>query len=117
MDEDVLFKNHQDAGARTRRKRGAIFDYIDTEPEITILVPKNESEMKESRRTTRDIGNSYHIEYQPRHSNHEYFIEVMVVADKRMADYHKEKLHFYIMTLMSHVRIILYRVSVFRLII
>jgi hypothetical protein len=35
----------------------------------------------------------------------EYFIEIMVVADKKMAEYHGEGLYHYILTLMSIVSI------------
>lgn len=34
----------------------------------------------------------------------EYIVELMVVADKKMADYHGAELHNYILTLMSIVR-------------
>ena len=36
------------------------------------------------------------------HSN-EYFVEIMVVADKKMAEYHGDGLYHYILTLMSIV--------------
>lgn len=35
----------------------------------------------------------------------ENIIELMIVADKKMADYHGERLHNYIFTLMSIVRV------------
>lgn len=40
--------------------------------------------------------------------NREYFIETLVVADKKMAEYHKtdEQLIHYILTLMSHVALL-----------
>lgn len=34
----------------------------------------------------------------------EYVVELMIVADKKMADYHGDALHNYILTLMSIVR-------------
>jgi hypothetical protein len=36
----------------------------------------------------------------------EYFVEIMVVADKKMADYHGDGLYHYILTLMSIVSIL-----------
>lgn len=38
--------------------------------------------------------------------NEENVVELMIVADKKMADYHGEELHSYVLTLMSIVRII-----------
>lgn len=42
----------------------------------------------------------------PRSYSQEYFIEIMVVADKKMAEYHGDGLYHYILTLMSIVSII-----------
>jgi hypothetical protein len=36
----------------------------------------------------------------------EYFVEIMVVADKKMAEYHGDGLYHYILTLMSIVSIL-----------
>lgn len=72
-----------------------------------MLLNENDTSIKEinNHRTTREIGTIYYGDYDDIISNnHEYFIEVMVVADKQMADYHKERLQLYIMTLMSQVR-------------
>lgn len=52
------------------------------------------------------------IPYMPksrkkRSSSSENIVELMVVADKKMADYHGDELHNYILTLMSIVRALL----------
>lgn len=101
-DEDEVLVN------QNRKKRETIFDYIDTDDDsdvIRSLTDENETNAKEyNHRTTREISTFHYGDYEDSFSNdHEYFIEVMVVADKQMADYHKEKLQFYIMTLMSQV--------------
>lgn len=93
-------------------KREAIFDYIDTNNNdsymIKMFTDDNDTFSKEyyNHRTTREISSTFHYgDYEDNMSNHhEYFIEAMVVADKLMADYHKDRLNFYIMTLMSQVR-------------
>jgi hypothetical protein len=47
------------------------------------------------RRRKRDMGYQYHT--------HEYTIELMVAVDKKTADYHREDLKSYILTLISCV--------------
>lgn len=43
----------------------------------------------------------------------EYVVELMIVADKKMADYHGDALHNYILTLMSIVRDLFFRIAVY----
>lgn len=65
--------------------------------------------------TRRDVSWMKHgnlgASYRPGHpGNREYVIETLVVADKKMAEYHRtdENLMHYILTLMSHVNIYIY---------
>lgn len=58
------------------------------------------------------FASSTGIPYTPksrkkRSSSSENIVELMVVADKKMADYHGDELHNYILTLMSIVRVFL----------
>lgn len=67
--------------------------------------------MYERRRSTRDVPwtdkPSVFASRRKRTGNQEYHIETMVVADKKMTQYHNtdDDLIHYILTLMSHVRI------------
>lgn len=64
----------------------------------------NQSRLIENNRFSTSTG----IPYTPksrkkRSSSSEYVVELMIVADKKMAEYHGEELHNYILTLMSIV--------------
>lgn len=84
-------------------KRDVRIDYLDN--------PYGEDPdyAEERRRSTRDLSwTEKSVEFIPieeNNSNQEYHIATMVVADKKMAQYHNtdEDLIHYILTLMSHV--------------
>lgn len=93
----------------TRKKRRTTFDYIDTDREEWQLMGNGTEDKLESHRIVRDIAGGAHetTTRQEWTVNHEFFVEVMVVADKKMLDYHKTKedLLVYIKALMHHVRL------------
>lgn len=91
------------ATTRERTKREAYFgDDVKNFDDII-----HETYTIENRRTVRGITHSRRIGkgVRTKRTDHEYFIEVLVVADKKMAEYHgsHDNLVQYILTLMSHV--------------
>jgi hypothetical protein len=71
-----------------------------------------EGERPNGRRSKRSLDNEYDSGvYTPKRKkrsySQEYFIEIMVVADKKMAEYHGDGLYHYILTLMSIVSTLL----------
>jgi len=73
-----------------------------------------EGEGPKRRRSKRSLNDEYHYdseinksERRKRSYSQERFIEIMVVADKKMAEYHGDSLYHYILTLMSIVRLLL----------
>ena len=73
-----------------------------------------EVEGPKRRRSKRSLNDEYHYDSeinkpkrQKRSFSQERFIEIMVVADKKMAEYHGDSLYHYILTLMSIVRLLL----------
>jgi hypothetical protein len=54
-----------------------------------------------------DESGLHMLQRSKRSYSQEYFIEIMVVADKKMAEYHGDGLYHYILTLMSIVSILL----------
>lgn len=111
VDDDDDVPTHQKQSVTlTRKKRRTIFDYVDTESseEWKLIVGNGTEDKLESHRIVRDIAGGLHetTTRQEWTVNHEFFVEVMVVADKKMLDYHKtkEELLVYIKALMHHVR-------------
>lgn len=93
------------------RRRDLRFDDLDTQQDFKPLDFMNEH--VENPFHLNDYGdytrNSRQADYWPPREvkrSHNYFVEVMLVVDKSMIDYHKteENLNHYIMTLMNHVR-------------
>jgi len=73
-----------------------------------------EGEGPKRRRSKRSLSDDYHYDSEinkpnrrKRSYSQERFIEIMVVADKKMAEYHGDSLYHYILTLMSIVRLLL----------
>jgi hypothetical protein len=73
-----------------------------------------EGERPNRRRSKRSLDDEYHFaseinkpKRRKRSYSQERFIEIMVVADKKMAEYHGDSLYHYILTLMSIVRTLL----------
>ncbi|CAH0548960.1 unnamed protein product, partial [Brassicogethes aeneus] len=94
-------------------KRDVTFDDLDTDSSIDSLhrgehelVPMKPEPVRSARHAV------WNAEVQKR--SHEHFVEVMLVVDKSMMDYHRteEELHHYIMTLMNHVTHLFKDVSV-----
>lgn len=87
--------------AHTITKRDIIFDDVGEEEELSI-VPEN----RETLRTTREA--SWPVNYENDRKTNEYFLKVLVVADRSMVQYHQstEELKHYILILMSHAALI-----------
>jgi hypothetical protein len=73
-----------------------------------------EGEGPKRRRSKRSLNDKYYYDSEinipkrrKRSYSQERFIEIMVVADKKMAEYHGDSLYHYILTLMSIVRLLL----------
>lgn len=81
-------------------KRDILFDIID-----------DQMESKEKNQVYRTTRNTDWMENYEK-SSHEYFIKLLIVADKTMVQYHKtdDGLKHYILTLMSHVRLMLRKI-------
>ncbi|XP_049824532.1 A disintegrin and metalloproteinase with thrombospondin motifs 9 isoform X2 [Aethina tumida] len=95
------------------RRRDLRFDDLDTQQDFKPLDFMNEH--VENPFHLNDYGdytrNSRQADYWPPREvkrSHNYFVEVMLVVDKSMIDYHKteENLNHYIMTLMNHVSLL-----------
>lgn len=91
-------------------KRNVRFDYVETGE---MLRDYYYDTSFEKRRSIRDISASEEaFEFLPvrrKSGNQEYHIEILIVADKTMSQYHntKDDLTHYILTLMSHVSIMI----------
>lgn len=86
--------------AHTITKREIIFDDVGEEAE------EPSPENRETFRTTREA--SWPVNYESDGKTNEYFVKVLVVADRSMVQYHQsmEELKHYILILMSHAALL-----------
>lgn len=88
---------YSDTSHERSKREVLLFDDVDNFDDI--------SENFESRRWIRGTNGRRKSAVRTKRTDHEYFIEVLVVADKSMVIYHKDRdtLIQYILILMSHV--------------
>ncbi|KAK9754190.1 ADAM-TS Spacer 1 [Popillia japonica] len=98
IDDDFL--PYSDTSHERSKREVLLFDDVDNFDDI--------SENFESRRWIRGTNGRRKSAVRTKRTDHEYFIEVLVVADKSMVIYHKDRdtLIQYILILMSHVGIL-----------